>query len=438
MSAVTRMKTFHELLAFFALAGLVPLSSAQTVQLAEVAQHALDQSKLTIPAGVPFHLKASVIETTNPASDYKGEIEEYWASPDKWRRSITSPNFSQTVIVNGNSISENDRGDYLPWWLNDLVTAIFDPLPMAEQLKQLAVQMQRPSGSEHSSVCSRLQTKVGSPAAQNSAFLVFCFEGSKGLLQSVSTPSYEVALDDYKKFNNKYVARRLTIDPEPGTTIQANITELSELKGPDATMFTVARSSPASEHLKSVGIDEATLRSLSLSTPDIVWPSVRSGKTSGVLSMFISVDRNGRVREAWPLNSDNAGLEDPAREQVMRWQFKTATSDGVPVQVESVITLAFNTKIGDPIAILSDEDARKLATRVVQPAFPAGAVSGTVVKIQIGVALDGTVTGASNSYNAPTPLFLAAYNAVRHWQFRPYMKDGTPDPFGADIVFRVP
>lgn len=432
------MKTFHELLALLVLASFVPLSYAQTVPLSEAAEHALDQSKLTVPAGIPFHLKASIVETTNPASDYKGEIEEYWVSPDKWRRSIASPHFSQTLIVNGNSISENNQGDYLPWWLNDLVTAIFDPLPMADRLKHLTVQMQKPSGSEHSSVCSRLETKVGSSATQNSAFLVFCFEGSKGLLQSVVTPSYEVALDDYKKFNNKYVARRLTIDPEPGTTIQAKITELSELKESDATMLAVAHSSPASERLKSVGVDEATLRSLSLSTPDIVWPSVRSGKTSGVLSMFISVDRNGHVRETWPLNSDNAGLEDPAREQGMRWQFKTATSDGVPVQVESVITLAFNTKIGDPIAILSDEDARKLAIQAVEPAFPAGAVSGTVVKIQIGVALDGTVTGASNSYNAPTPLFLAAYAAVRHWQFHPYMKDGTPDPFGADIIFRVP
>jgi outer membrane biosynthesis protein TonB len=210
------------------------------------------------------------------------------------------------------------------------------------------------------------------------------------------------------------------------------------MKDTDETSFTVERPSAPSQRLKSIQVSEATLRSLARTTPDVMWPSVRSGKTSGVLSMFVSVDRSGRVRETWPLNSDNAGLEDSARQQVMRWQFKTATSDGAPVQVESVITLAFNTKIGDPIAILSDQDARKLATRVVEPSFPAGAVSGTVVKIQIEVALDGTVNGASNPYGAPTPLFLAAYNAVRQWRFRPYVKDGKPDLFGADIVFRVP
>jgi hypothetical protein len=432
------MKTFHELLAFLALFTFAPLCCGQTVPLAEVAEHAIDQSKLTVPAGTPFHLKATIVETTNPRSEYKGEIEEYWACPDRWRRSVISPNFSQTLIVNGNDISEDDQGDYLPLWLDNLVTAIFDPLPMADQLKQLAAQMQRPSGSEHSSVCSRLETKVGTPTAQNSAFLVFCFQGSNGLLQSVVTPGYEVSFDAYRKFKNKYVAHRLTMDPEPGTTIEAKITDLAELKDTGEASFTVERPSAPSVRLRSIRVSEATLRSLGLSTPDIIWPSVRSGKTSGVLSMFVSVDRNGRVRETWPLNSDNAGLEDPAREQVMRWRFKTATSDGAPVQVESVITLAFSTKVGDAIAILSDEEARKLAVRVVEPSFPADAVSATVVKIQIGVALDGTVNGVSNPHGAPTQLFLAAYNAVRQWRFRPYMKNGTPDLFGADITFRVP
>ena len=187
-----------------------------------------------------------------------------------------------------------------------------------------------------------------------------------------------------------------------------------------------------------ISVSETTIRSLSAYTPDILWPSVRSGKTTGVLSMYISVDRSGHVREAWPLNSDNAGLEDPAREQVMKWQFKPAKMHDVPVQTETVLTLAFNTKIGDPIPILSDEEARKLATNIVEPVFPPGTPKGTEVKVQVGVSLDGTVNGAGNPYNAPTPLFMAAYGAVRQWHFRPYLREGKPDLFGADIVFHAP
>jgi TonB family protein len=187
-----------------------------------------------------------------------------------------------------------------------------------------------------------------------------------------------------------------------------------------------------------ISVPETTARSLSEYTPDILWPSVRSGKTSGVLSLYISVDRSGRVREAWPLNSDNAGLEDPAREQVMKWQFKPAKIHDVPVQIETVLTLAFNTKVGDAIRILSDEEARKLATNIVEPVFPPGSPKGTEVKVQVAVSPDGTVNGAGNPYNVPMPLFMAAYGAVRQWQFRPYLRDDKPDLFSADIIFRVP
>jgi hypothetical protein len=33
---------------------------------------------------------------------------------------------------------------------------------------------------------------------------------------------------------------------------------------------------------------------------------------------------------------------------------------------------------------------------------------------------------------------MVAYPALRQWRFRPCLRDGKPDLFGADIVFRVP
>jgi hypothetical protein len=425
----------------FVLVALVVSAFAEdkkSVPLADVAQHAVEQSKLTQSGSAAFHLKMTIVETTNPKSEYQGVIEEYWISPHKWRREITSPGFSQTLIVNGDKISEQNKGDYFPWWLNDLVTAAFDLVPMLDQLKGVNASMPPPSGSGHSTSCSRLQTKVGIPPAQNSVFLVFCFEGSHGLLDSIVTPGYEADFKDYRSFQSKRVASRIVIDPEPGTTIEAKIAELADLNAIDDSMFVIDKATPADERLRSLRVNEETLNSLSAGGPDILWPTVRSGKTKGVLSMYISVDRSGHVREAWPLNSDNAGLNDPAREQVKHWVFKSAT-DGAPVQVEAVLTLPFKTEIGDPISILTDEQARALATKIVEPNFPSGvAPSGTEVKIQIGVSLDGSVNGAGNPYNVPTNLFIAAAGATRQWHFSPYLRNGKADLFGADIVFHVP
>ncbi len=321
-------------------------ATTTTIPLAKIAQDAVDQSQLTSPGSASFHLKAEIVETTNPGSDYKGEVEEYWVSPEKWQRTISSPGFSQTFIVNGEQVSEEDKEDYFPWWLNDLITAIFDPVPMLESLRKVNASIQKPRKSERSSSCARLQMKVGTPPAENSVFLVFCFEGGQELLESVITPAYDAEFKDYRDFENKKVARRFLLDPEPGTTIEARITQLEQLTNANESQFAVQKSTPPAARIDRISIPEATLRSLSVSTPDILWPPVRSGKTSGVLSIYISVDRNGRVRETWPLNSGNAGLESAVRQQVMKWRFKPAKLHDVPVQTETVLTFAFKTKLG--------------------------------------------------------------------------------------------
>jgi hypothetical protein len=206
----------------------------QKVSLAEAASRAVEQSKLTLPGCASFHLKVTIAETTNPDSEYKAEVEEYWLSNQKWRRTIRSPHLVQTLIVNRDQIFEKNKGDYYPWWLNDLVTAIFDPLPMLEQLKQINAQIMKPSGNEQSSSCSRLQSKEG--------YSVFCFISARGLLGSVVTPGYDAEFKDYQTFKGKQVARRIILDPEPGTTIEAKVIELGELESADEALFAIQQS----------------------------------------------------------------------------------------------------------------------------------------------------------------------------------------------------
>ena len=65
-------------------------SDGGKIPLEEVAESAVRQSKLTPPGSKPFHLKAENVETTNPKSEYQARVEEYWVSPEKWRRTIRS------------------------------------------------------------------------------------------------------------------------------------------------------------------------------------------------------------------------------------------------------------------------------------------------------------------------------------------------------------
>jgi hypothetical protein len=114
-------------------------NDGNTVLLADLGDHAMQQSQITLPGGKPFHLKVTIAEKDSRVSDYQATVEEYWVSPTKWRRTITSRDFSQTLVTDGESVFEEDKGDYYPVWLNHFATAIFDPLPMLEQLRQASV-----------------------------------------------------------------------------------------------------------------------------------------------------------------------------------------------------------------------------------------------------------------------------------------------------------
>src|SRR5690242_18761132 len=108
--------------------------TVDTVPIATAIEKALDKSSLTscgIARGSsanhddcqPFHIKVSVGEKDSPDSDFKADIEEFWATPDKWTRQGSSPGLSQKIIKNGDREYETHTGDYDPHWVRDIEMA---------------------------------------------------------------------------------------------------------------------------------------------------------------------------------------------------------------------------------------------------------------------------------------------------------------------------
>src|SRR6476646_2769054 len=409
----------------------------KVVSIAQAVDNAVQQSKLTLAAGAPFHLKAHITNSGAPKPEYTADVEEYWVSPEKWRRTVQAANFSQTLIVNGGAFSEKLTGDYYPFWLHDLVTALFDPLPMADQLKAMRGQLEIPEDSTKSNSCLNMQAKVGIAPAQNSLGMGFCFGGRGGLLQAAVTPGYKAQFDSYLPFKKKMIARTIKAEFAPGLVLTAKVTELLELPSPDEKLFTVDAATPSTEQMKTIQVTEGSARALALNTPPMVWPTVREGKTEGVMSVYVSVDRSGQVREVWPLASNNPELNQAAREQLLRWQYKPYNNGG-PSQMEAVLTFAFSTRIENPIPVLSDAEARKLATRIVEAVVPVGkARKGTKFSLRVGVDEAGMTQTVQNQNKVAPALYTAGVAALKQWRFRPYLNHGKPDRFYADINFQV-
>jgi hypothetical protein len=423
------MKLFVGLLVLLLNASLLAADDAK-VPVADVVEKALQQSQLTWPGSRPFHITATILETSDPGSAPRAKIEEDWLSPEKWRRAIESSEFSQTRIVNGDAVYEKNSGDYFPAWLDQMITAIFDPVPILSAFRQSNAQMEKLHLGASSNTCANFPMRIDR--------WVICFEGSHGLLTSVFTKGYAAQFKDYEKFGDRRVARRISRDFEPGTAFEVQIDSLSFLDAPDESLFAIPQSTQPAERIRRMIVTDDAVRKLAVDSTEIAWPTVGQGILKGGCAVYISVDRARRVREVWPEGCDNPALQGPLCDAVKKWHLKPAVANDLPVQIESLMGFGFQVELDAAKSppLLTDKEARKLAKNIVEPRFPPNSGRrGDEIIARISVDDTGKFTGLENTNHLPTPVLLAIHDALKQWKFRPYVKDGKPQEFHADVVF---
>lgn len=383
------------------------------------------QATLTAPGNPAFQLKATITEGRDP--DPVGHVEIVWLAPRKWRRTIESRDFSQTLVANGSKVFEQDSDDYFPIELRTLATAMVDPQPILEAHRpgdQLLTKANRRS-DESGMICF-------------SDARSFCAQGHNGLTEIVGLPGHSVSFSDYQDFKGMRVARVVVDTVGVGESLTAGVTEIKELRNPDDALFSVPQPTPEKNQIRVALVPEVDLQSRALGNHKIIWPQVLDGKTTGTASFYVSVDRSGQVREALPVYTDNERSNDSARRQIMRWRFKPFVKHGSPIQTGSILTFQLNTRSWGPPAPISDAEVRKLASNVVNPVIPPGlAPSGTLYTLWAAVDSDGTLIEVIPAEGIPG-LFQPCYQALQKWHFSPIIENGQPRPYRAEIKFRVP
>jgi len=230
-------------------------------------------------------------------------------------------------------------------------------------------------------------------------------------------------------------------DPEPGTTLVGQVVVLEDEAKFSASSDLFTPLSANDDRFQTAVVNSQQIEKLIEGNLPIAWPAVRSGNVHGHLAMYISADSQGHVREAWPLNSDNAGLEDPAREQVHGWTLKPAVdATGKRVQVDGGLGFVFDTKIGDPLPVIKGAQIDSLSTGCgYKPVLPSGLLpSGTMFKITAGVNEEGKLTGESYPAGVSWEVIQKAGLQTRDCKFKPYVVNGKPTYYAVEFWFTAP
>jgi hypothetical protein len=397
---------------------------AAAFSIAEDALPSVVQPVLVEPGDSPFHLSAVITERAD--FNQHVDVELYWISPTKWKRTITSQDFSQTLIVNGDNTFEQDSDDYFPLGLQALATALVDPRPALQAWRPGDPLLTKANGAadESGKVCFNPQRTM-------------CGISRLGLMETIGAPGQFVTFSDYQPFNGKRVARLVTYKIDQGDSLQARVSDLEAMKSIDDKFFAIDQPTPKEKQIKVETLAQAELSQQALQPMEIIWPQVLDGHTSGETSYFVSIDRTGQVRDVLPLDVEIERANDSAVNQIRRWKFKPLIMDGVTLQMEGVLQFAFNTRAYGPADMLTDEEGRKYATTIVEPDYPTGAVAGSTCTVRVAVDADGKVIEMIIGDCSPG-LGQPCFKALGKWRFSPIVQGGKSLPYRAQIVFRVP
>lgn len=122
-------------------------------------------------------------------------------------------------------------------------------------------------------------------------------------------------------------------------------------------------------------------------------------------------------------------------------QKRRSTKDGKPFQIDGPLAFAFQSRIEDPLPILTvkgDIDRQSIDCPY-NPTLPEGILpSGQSFKIRIGVNEKGEQTGITFPPNVHWSVFQAAHISLQSCKFKPYIVHGQPTYYGIEYTYTAP
>lgn len=155
------------------------------------------------------------------------------------------------------------------------------------------------------------------------------------------------------------------------------------------------------------------------------------------------VSPEGRVKKAKAVSGKLDALKEAAEKTVRKWAFEPYLINGTPVPVHTEITFNFNNTLdqyrdpsGDVPVHLDEKTAQGLIAKGVNPEYPSDARLGRIqgaVELRVIVGEEGRVHALHIIKGHPM-LAAAAYNAVRQWEFKPYVENGKTLPVDTNMT----
>jgi TonB family protein len=161
------------------------------------------------------------------------------------------------------------------------------------------------------------------------------------------------------------------------------------------------------------------------------------------VTIEVTVSPEGRVKKAKAVSGKIDALREAAEKTAKKWAFEPYLINGTPVPVHTEITFNFDNTLdhyrdpnGDVPVHLDQKTAQGLVAKRVEPRYPPDARLAQIqgaVELRVIVGEDSRVHALHIIKGHPM-LVEPAYNAVRQWEFKPYVENGKTLPVDTNVT----
>jgi len=302
-------------------------------------------SSIDTPGSKPWHLKMSVqLYNAKSKPTEQGTVEEWWAGPDLNRVTYTTPSYTGTQLRNKNGVFRTKSQTYEPAILRDVLEQVVHPISHEEDIDQAKPDLRKEKFGQVELECIMLDQPLNNVAyPPMGLFPTFCLDPGKDNLRVSTGIGSLIFLRNHEGiFRGKFVAVDVLAQTSDQPLVaSAHIDSLTNMPLTDADFVPGADLEPVMA--KAVFLDTEFVKGRVLSKVEPRYPEIsKQNHVAGTVVMRAIIGYDGRIQSLHLIPAPDANLAIAAIKAVRNWTYKPYLLNGVPAEVETVITVTFD------------------------------------------------------------------------------------------------
>jgi Gram-negative bacterial TonB protein C-terminal len=281
----------------------------------------------------PWHVKASfrILDENGNASE-TGSYEEWWAAPNRFKRSFISSRFSQIIFGTENGLFRSGQREEIPFLLDEIHHELANPMLNPEAVTHSSFLSSSNEMDGEKLRCLILFSDLNPNPGRS-----WCLKDGELVLRrtSFAGESVQVVHDRPLSFQGRFVAGDLWIFRAGKLASTAHVESIEPLD-PVADLH----ASPDAQPLhRRINVSAGVAAGLLQYHPAPVYPPFT--KESGTVALDAVIGVDGHVLELKVISGPR-NLQQPTVDAVRTWTYRAYLLNNEPIEVVTRINVVFS------------------------------------------------------------------------------------------------